>query len=198
MHTRIALLVQHDTWLFVAGSQSLFARAELPNLDHLIVLHLDEHPIPLLARWRYEATILISIDAFEGENLKNLKELLDSRGFGVASVSSKFAKYKHDSWEDDEDWSEHKGVLERCLEVAGELHASYTRTFAFNRIEGSSLEDCLPIIVERLGWAADAAASREDLPTLGYPIMPTSAISFNSSIISYSSPASPLWAILGA
>ena len=100
----------------------------------------------------------LGIDEFEGENLKNLKELIDSRGFGVSSVSSKFGKYKHTSWEDDDEWKEHQEVLKRCLMVAGELHAPYTRTFAFNRIDGSSLDDCLPTIVERLGWAADAAA----------------------------------------
>jgi sugar phosphate isomerase/epimerase len=100
----------------------------------------------------------ISIDEFEGENLKNLKELVYSRNFGVASVSSKFGKYKHSSWDDEEEWKEHQEVLKRCLDVSVELHAEYTRAFAFNRIEGCSFEDALPIIVERLGWAADLAA----------------------------------------
>ena len=99
----------------------------------------------------------INIAEFEGKALKDLKELLEERGFGVSSVSSGFAKYKRNSWEDKEQWEEHQAILRRSLEVAVELHSPYTRTFGFNRVEGSSLDDCLPIIAERLGWAADMA-----------------------------------------
>ncbi len=98
-----------------------------------------------------------SIDAFQGQELRELKDLIEGRGFGVASVSSKFGKYQRDSWDDGEDWKEHQEVLERCLDVANCLNAPFTRAFGFRRIEGVSLDDCVDIIAERLGWAADKA-----------------------------------------
>ncbi len=99
----------------------------------------------------------INIAEYKGRALKGLKELLDERGFGVSSVSSGFAKYKRTSWDDEEQWKKHQEILERSLDVAVALHAPFTRTFGFNRVEGSSLDDCLPVIAERLGWAADMA-----------------------------------------
>jgi len=41
--------------------------------------------------------------------------------------------------------------------------------------------------------AAEILVMSEDLPTLGIPKSPTSAISFNSSRIHFSSPGSPVW-----
>ncbi len=99
----------------------------------------------------------IRIEDFQGEELKQLKEILDERQFGVASVSSGFAKYKHDSWDDKKEWEEQKDMLNRSLEVARVLHAPYTRAFGFRRIEGCDLDDCLSEIANRLGWAADKA-----------------------------------------
>ena len=100
----------------------------------------------------------ISIAEFEGENLRNLKELLDSRGFGVSSVSSGFAKYKRESGDDEQEWKQQQELLKKSLEVSVVLHAAYTRTFGFTRIQGVALDDCLELIAQRLGWAADAAA----------------------------------------
>jgi len=92
----------------------------------------------------------INIAEYKGRALKALKELLDERGFGVSSVSSGFAKYKRASWDDGEQWKEHQGILRRSLDVAVTLHAPYTRTFGFNRVEGSTLDDCLPAVIKSL------------------------------------------------
>ena len=48
------------------------------------------------------------------------------------------------------------------------------------------------------GFAAEEAASSDDLPTFGYPMIPTSAINLRSSRTVISSPCSPDWAISGA
>jgi len=99
----------------------------------------------------------MNIADFKGERLTQLKELLEERGFGVSSVSSGFAKYPHSSWSDDEEWKAQKELLKRSLEVAVYLGAPYARTFGFRRVDGSCFDESLPTIVDRLGWAADAA-----------------------------------------
>jgi sugar phosphate isomerase/epimerase len=103
----------------------------------------------------------INIASFEGENLRRLKDILEDRGFGVASVSSGFAKYKRKSWDDEEQWKEQQEVLKRSLEVSVALNAPYTRAFGFNRVEGVGIEECIDTIAERLGWAADVAAEAD-------------------------------------
>ncbi len=100
----------------------------------------------------------INIAQYEGKSLDDLRDLLGERGFGVSSVSSGFAKYKRTSWSDEKEWKEQQEILRRSLDVAVCLDAPYTRTFGFNRVPNSSFEESLPLIVERLGWAADAAA----------------------------------------
>lgn len=97
----------------------------------------------------------MNIARFGGEPLKSLKAVLEERDFTVSSVSSGFCKYKRTSWDDEKEWKEQQGILKQSLEVAVALDAPYTRTFGFNMVQGSSMDDCLPIIAERLGWAAD-------------------------------------------
>ncbi len=99
----------------------------------------------------------INIARFEGERLRSLKAVLEERDFGVSSVSSGFCKYKHSSWDDQKEWEEQKAILKQSLEVAVALEAPYTRAFGFNVVEGCPIDECLPIISERLGWAADLA-----------------------------------------
>jgi len=99
----------------------------------------------------------MNIARFSGNSLKKLKDVLDERDFEVSSVSSGFCKYKRTSWDDEKEWKEQQQLFRQALDVAVALGAPYTRTFGFNMVQGSSLEERLPIITERLGWAADLA-----------------------------------------
>ena len=95
-----------------------------------------------------------NVSLLEGEELKQIKALLDSYGFGVSSIGSPLGKIALDG-----DFEEHLRVAKRVFETANYLGAKYVRMFSFYPPEGRSITDCEEEVREKL--SALLALARE-------------------------------------